>query len=84
MYFTPFPIKASVVATCNKQKCQNSKKELLLCMDYDAKHLRQNYHLDKNYSLGPKRVPKKLSSKENTEISQIFPIFMNLMAKLFT
>ena len=25
------PIKASVVAICNKQKCQNSRKELLLC-----------------------------------------------------
>ena len=29
-YFTPSPINASVVATCNKQKCQNSKKKLLL------------------------------------------------------
>ena len=109
----PSPSKAFVVATCNKQNCQNSRKELLLCNIHGlwckrsspklsfissvAKRTnywwgrsgvrlpgRSNWHSVATVATASlKWVPKKLKSKANTEASQILPIFMYLLAKLF-
>ena len=42
-YFTHLPNQSFYSCDLLQTKCQNSRKELLLCVDYDVKDLPQNF-----------------------------------------